>query len=142
MNFQLQFYPGSCLPLLILGGQCSGTPWECQDCNKVVTCRDESLNVPPPTLIEPSYGNYPEIKEALEDTSFNVKEHECYSLLGENGAGKSTTFKILTRDVRQTEGSVYLLDDQSLVEKEMGYCPQDDVLFDLLTVQEHLYFYA
>lgn len=24
----------------------------------------------------------------------------------------------------------------------MGYCPQDDVLFDLLTVEEHLYFYA
>lgn len=84
---------------------------------------------------------------ALDKTSFHVTEHECFSLLGENGAGKSTTFKILTGDEHQSRGSVRLLGNdadraRSLVAKEMGYCPQDDVLFDLLTVEEHLYFYA
>lgn len=29
-----------------------------------------------------------------------------------------------------------------MIAREMGYCPQDDVLFDLLTVEEHLNFYA
>lgn len=31
---------------------------------------------------------------------------------------------------------------KAAISKEMGYCPQDDVLFDLLTVEEHLHFYA
>ena len=30
----------------------------------------------------------------------------------------------------------------ALIAKELGYCPQDDVLFDLLTVEEHLNYYA
>ena len=48
-------------------------------------------------------------KDALEKTSFHVTEHECFSLLGENGAGKSTSFKILTKEIRQSGGSVKLL---------------------------------
>lgn len=43
-------------------------------------------------------------KAALHKTSFHVTEHECFSLLGENGAGKSTSFKILTGDASQTSG--------------------------------------
>ena len=44
--------------------------------------------------------------DALIKTSFDVAEHECFSLLGENGAGKSTCFKILTREERRTNGDV------------------------------------
>ena len=44
--------------------------------------------------------------DALMKTSFEVKEHECFSLLGENGAGKSTAFKILTKEERRTAGTV------------------------------------
>ena len=33
--------------------------------------------------------------KALENTDFNIKEHECFSLIGENGAGKSTIYKII-----------------------------------------------
>jgi ABC-type glutathione transport system ATPase component len=78
-------------------------------------------------------------KNALEKTSFHVTEHECFSLLGENGAGKSTSFKILTKEIRQSGGIVNLLGldadrYNSKISKELGYCPQDDVLFDLLTV--------
>ena len=86
-------------------------------------------------------------KDALQKTSFHVMEHECFSLLGENGAGKSTCFKILTNAIRKSSGTVRLLgldadSNTSKISKEMGYCPQDSVLFDLLTVEEHLYFYA
>lgn len=68
-------------------------------------------------------------------------------MLGENGAGKSTSFKILTSEVLSTSGQVELLGldiekKKSLISRELGYCPQDDVLFDLLTVEEHLDFYA
>lgn len=85
--------------------------------------------------------------DALISTNFHVFEHECFSLLGENGAGKSTSFKILTREENPTSGYVKLLGrdvetNQARISKDMGYCPQDDVLFDLLTVEEHLHFYA
>jgi len=85
--------------------------------------------------------------DALVKTNFHVAEHECFSLLGENGAGKSTSFKVLTNEVRSTEGVVELLgleveQNQAQIAPEMGYCPQEDVLFDLMTVEEHMYFYA
>ena len=68
-------------------------------------------------------------------------------MLGENGAGKTTCFKILTQEEAPSGGQVNLLEadaesSYSLISKQMGYCPQDDVLFDLLTVEEHLNFYA
>jgi len=47
--------------------------------------------------------------EALIETNFHVSEHECFSLLGENGAGKSTSFKVLTSEERLTAGEVELL---------------------------------
>ena len=49
--------------------------------------------------------------DALINTSFHVNEHECFSLLGENGAGKSTCFKILTQEVQSTssESAVEML---------------------------------
>ena len=72
-------------------------------------------------------------------------EHECFSLLGENGAGKTTCFKVLTREVQPTSGQVKMLHSDVSdwrVASQLGYCPQEDVLFDLLTVEEHLHFYA
>ena len=91
-----------------------------------------------------SYGSK---TDALVSTSFSVEENECYSLLGENGAGKTTTFKILTREEDKSGGLVQLLNldadkFRTKISKEMGYCPQDDILFDLLTVEEHIEFYA
>ena len=48
----------------------------------------------------------PDDTDALISTNFHVFEHECFSLLGENGAGKSTSFKILTREENRTSGDV------------------------------------
>ena len=76
------------------------------------------------------------------------ESHDVVPRVGiSRGAGKSTSFKILTREVDRTGGDVELLgldadDNQNQISKEMGYCPQEDVLFDLLTVEEHLHFYA
>ena len=64
-----------------------------------------------------------------------------------NGAGKTTTFKSLTRDVIPTEGELSIAgynvkEDFAMGRKLIGYCPQHDALFDLMTVDEHLWFYA
>ncbi|KAF1782638.1 P-loop containing nucleoside triphosphate hydrolase [Phytophthora cactorum] len=71
------------------------------------------------------------------------KRGECFGFLGINGAGKSTTMKMLTGDVppscgTATLGGFNILTEQIEVRRQIGYCPQFDALFDLLTVREHL----
>ena len=44
--------------------------------------------------------------KAVERISFGLDYGECFALLGVNGAGKSTTFKSLTRDIVPTEGEI------------------------------------
>ena len=43
---------------------------------------------------------------AVERISFGLSQGECFALLGVNGAGKSTTFKSLTRDILPTQGEI------------------------------------
>jgi len=86
-------------------------------------------------------------KVAVDRLSFGVKNGECFALLGVNGAGKSTTFKILSGDIMATSGRSYIngfeiprqLDD---ARQDLGYCPQYDALLECLTAKEHLFMYA
>lgn len=69
------------------------------------------------------------------------------ALLGHNGAGKTTTMSILTGLYPPTEGKAYInelnvVDDIDLIRNNLGICPQHNVLFDRLTVSEHLSFFA
>ncbi|KAF5903388.1 ATP-binding cassette sub-family A member 12, partial [Clarias magur] len=89
--------------------------------------------------------------QAVNKLSFGIPAGECFGLLGVNGAGKTTTFKMLTGDISPTDGSAQVLDwDGRMVDImdcrtegiNIGYCPQVDALDDLLTGEEHLYFYA
>ncbi|MCJ8732883.1 hypothetical protein PDJAM_G00216800 [Pangasius djambal] len=89
--------------------------------------------------------------QAVNKLSFAIPAGECFGLLGVNGAGKTTTFKMLTGDISPTHGSAQVLDWDGRVVDIMdcgteginiGYCPQVDALDDLLTGEEHLYFYA
>ncbi len=84
---------------------------------------------------------------AVERTSFGLDYGECFALLGVNGAGKSTTFKSLTNDINATGGDITIngMDvraDFARVRKQIGYCPQHDAIFDLMTVEEHLEYYS
>ena len=76
-----------------------------------------------------------------------MHKEECFAILGVNGAGKSTCFKVLTNEIVMTNGQVEILGydiemNRSIIAKHMGYCPQADALFDLMTVEEHLLFYG
>ncbi|XP_061548446.1 glucosylceramide transporter ABCA12 [Phycodurus eques] len=88
---------------------------------------------------------------AVKRLSVGIPAGECFGLLGVNGAGKTTTFKMLTGDVSPTGGTAQIRDwDGRLVDImecrhrgiNIGYCPQVDALDNLLTGEEHLYFYA
>ena len=85
--------------------------------------------------------------KAVKRASFGLDYGECFALLGVNGAGKSTTFKSLTRDITPTTGEITvqgfnIQSDFGEARKLIGYCPQHDALFPLLTVEETLKFYA
>nr|XP_048316362.1 phospholipid-transporting ATPase ABCA3-like isoform X3 [Myodes glareolus] len=84
---------------------------------------------------------------AVKDLSLNLYEGQITVLLGHNGAGKTTTLSILTGLYLPTRGKVYIggydiSSDMVQVRKSLGLCPQDDLLFPMLTVSEHLNFYC
>lgn len=90
---------------------------------------------------------YDNHKVAVDDLSLNFYENQITSFLGHNGAGKTTTISILTGMFPPTKGTakIYGADirtDIDIVRRSLGTCPQHNVLFDQLTTQEHLWFYA
>ena len=62
---------------------------------------------------------------------------QCFGWLGLNGAGKSTTFKMLTGELSPTGGGFELKSGT-----HMGYCPQENSLDGMLTVRETLRAYC
>lgn len=86
---------------------------------------------------------------AVRNTSFGLEYGECFALLGVNGAGKTTTFKSMTGDVIPSDGKVYIdgldlsnSEEFSRARKLIGYCPQENAIFEGMTVSEHLWFYS
>ncbi|VDQ17075.1 unnamed protein product [Trichobilharzia regenti] len=86
-------------------------------------------------------------KPTVERLSLTVRPGECYGLLGVNGAGKSTTYSMLTGHCTITRGHVYLNGydielEYSKACQSIGYCPQQDALCEFMTVREMLTFYS
>jgi len=85
---------------------------------------------------------------AVKNVSFAVKNSEIFALLGVNGAGKTTMFKMITLQEKPDCGKFYLrginmhTSMNNRVKHYIGYCPQEDVLIDHMTVLEHLNYYA
>ena len=84
-------------------------------------------------------------KRAVDNVNLNFYKDEIFALLGHNGAGKTTLISMLTGLYEATEGTAYydgydILDSNNINEfrKVLGICPQHDVLFDDLTIREHL----
>ncbi|KXJ81820.1 hypothetical protein RP20_CCG016932 [Aedes albopictus] len=86
-------------------------------------------------------------KVAVEGLNVKMYEDQITVLLGHNGAGKTTTMSMLTGMFSPTSGSAYLNghDIRTNIEgvrQSMGLCPQHNVLFDEMTVSEHLRFFG
>lgn len=84
---------------------------------------------------------------AVDRLSLRIRRGERFGLLGVNGAGKSTTLKVLCGDHPPTAGSVTVCgDDVSAnlrrVQRALGYCPQFDPLLELMTGRETTRMYA
>ncbi|KAL8576510.1 hypothetical protein ACOMHN_003068 [Nucella lapillus] len=86
-------------------------------------------------------------KVAVDGLTINFYEDQITSFLGHNGAGKTTTMSILTGLFPPTSGTAYIYgkDIQTSIDEirqSLGMCPQHNVLFEHLTVEEHIWFYA
>lgn len=79
----------------------------------------------------------------LKDLSFQINEGEIVGLIGLNGAGKSTTIKHIIGLLQPMSGSIHL-NDVSLIEdnqtyrQSFSYLPELPVLYEELTLREHL----
>ncbi|CAB3992561.1 ATP-binding cassette sub-family A member 1-like [Paramuricea clavata] len=86
-------------------------------------------------------------KVAVDDLSLNLYSGQITSFLGHNGAGKTTTMSLLTGIYPPTAGTAFIegndiRSNMDEIRSSLGMCPQYNVLFDDLTVEEHLWFYA
>ena len=84
---------------------------------------------------------------AVDRVSFDVLRGEVFGFLGANGAGKSTTIRMLTGILRPSGGSATVAGyditrEQELVRTHIGYMSQHFSLYEDMTVEENLVFYG
>jgi ABC-type bacteriocin/lantibiotic exporter with double-glycine peptidase domain len=92
-----------------------------------------------------SYGR----KQIVKKLKFDVEKNKCFGLLGVNGAGKSTTFRMLTKYLFFDKGKISISAggkptsiSKAEYSEKIGYCPQEDCLNYYLTGKELLYVIA
>uniref|UniRef100_A0A8C7EXA6 ABC transporter domain-containing protein n=1 Tax=Neovison vison TaxID=452646 RepID=A0A8C7EXA6_NEOVI len=84
---------------------------------------------------------------AVNKISFALGAGECFGLLGSNGAGKTSIFKMLTGEEPITSGAAFvrglsISSHLREVRSQIGYCPQFDALLNHMTGRETLVLYA
>jgi ABC-type multidrug transport system ATPase subunit len=87
------------------------------------------------------------IKVAVDNLDLDLTEGSINVILGQNGAGKSTTISMLTGMIPPSAGSMNIwgkdvASDLAAIRQNLGVCPQEDILWPELTVREHLEIYA
>lgn len=93
--------------------------------------------------LKKSYGTV----QALQGLTFDVKEGEIYGIIGPDGAGKTTLFRILTTLLLADEGvaevnGLDVVKDYKQIRKQIGYMPGRFSLYPDLSVEENLAFFA
>jgi ABC-2 type transport system ATP-binding protein len=84
---------------------------------------------------------------AVDHLSFDVRRGEIFGFLGSNGAGKSTTIRMLCGLLRPTSGTaivggVDVSRDPEAVKQRIGYMSQRFSLYELLTVDQNIQFFG
>ncbi|XP_077564594.1 phospholipid-transporting ATPase ABCA3-like [Haemaphysalis longicornis] len=125
-------------------------PWRVQlSKDETATALNAERFEPPPDApaviecrgLKKYFGNF----AALSGVDMTIHRHQVTVLLGHNGAGKTTLFSIMTGLYTPSGGKVTVAGygvHTDAARGMVGYCPQVDVFFDDLTVQEHVVYYA
>lgn len=90
-----------------------------------------------------NYGNI----SAVKGVSYSVSKGEMFGLVGPDGAGKTTTIRMLTGLLKPDSGNAIvlgydLLKQQNLIKNEIGYLSQKFSLYGDLTIDENIEFFA
>ncbi|TMS01206.1 ATP-binding cassette sub-family A member 1 [Larimichthys crocea] len=115
---------------------------------EAVCIEEEPAHLEPGVYIENLVKVYRHGKKlAVDGLTLGFYEGQITSFLGHNGAGKTTTMSILTGLFPPTSGTAYILGrdirtELSAIRQSLGVCPQHNVLFSMLTVEEHIWFYG
>ena len=93
-----------------------------------------------------TYGKKKEVV-ALSDISFNISKGELFGIIGPDGAGKTSLFRILTTLLLADSGKVSVdgldvVKDYKAIRKRIGYMPGKFSLYQDLSVEENLNFFA
>jgi ABC-type multidrug transport system ATPase subunit len=94
-------------------------------------------------FLNKSYGNI----KAIDNLSFEVEKGEIYGIIGPDGAGKTTLFRILTTLILADSGTAFVngldvVKDYKQIRYIIGYMPGKFSLYQDMTVEENLEFFA
>ncbi len=114
-------------------------------CNKKSTIAVDAQNIMFPVYKDRSLLSASDLQKAysccghlaVDGVTLNVQHGMCFGLLGANGAGKSTTFKMITGEIYPTKGTIVLNTREDST--DMGYCPQVKSTLNSLTPEEHFW---
>ena len=84
---------------------------------------------------------------AVQDLNLTVEDGEIMGIIGHNGAGKSTTLKMILGLMEPTSGQVRVMGrdmakESTYVKQFVGYLPEESPLYENMTVTEYLMFFA
>lgn len=81
---------------------------------------------------------------AVDDVSFTIPDGKILGLIGQNGAGKSTTFRLILNFLDQDKGTI-LWNNQPITEKDydiIGYLPEERGLYPKVTIEDQLIYFG
>ncbi|MEN8699424.1 ABC transporter ATP-binding protein [Bacillus infantis] len=84
---------------------------------------------------------------ALNNLNLQIEKGSVFGFVGQNGAGKSTTFSILATLLAPTSGTAYVngynvAKEPKMVRRQIGYMPDFFGVYDQLKAEEYLHFYG
>ena len=105
--------------------------------NKENKEKNKYLNI---NLINKSYKSNKKVIKIINGFNLELFPDEIFCLLGGNGAGKTTLIKIICGIKKPDSGNIIY--EGGNLHENIGYCPQENILFEHLTVEEHLKYFC
>jgi ABC-2 type transport system ATP-binding protein len=84
---------------------------------------------------------------AVSDLDLTIEDGEIMGIIGHNGAGKSTTLKMILGLIKPTSGQIWVMGrdmakESTYVKQFIGYLPEESPLYENMTVTEYLMFFS
>jgi len=84
---------------------------------------------------------------AVDDLDLQIDDGEIVGIIGHNGAGKSTTLKMIAGLLEPTSGTLEVMGkdickESVAVKRQTGYLPEESPLYDNLTARQYLLFFS